>query len=130
VLFDDVPIKLANLLIDSQLPLNQSHDHLGHGTWIDLEFERLFSSMDSTLTPLGSQCLYHKLRIYRDDPAELENDYTAYQVLRRDSALRGQLQLGLWSLRRDSSARANYLSSAEATRTAGVGLGISTAVRC
>src|ERR1700744_349585 len=42
-------------------------------TWVDLEFDRLFSSVDSTLTRLGSQCLYRKLRIYRDDSAEREN---------------------------------------------------------
>jgi DNA mismatch repair ATPase MutS len=64
----------------------------------------LFSSIDSTLTPLGSQCLYHKLRIYRDDQSELEKDYAAYQVLRRDTALREQLQLSLWPRRRDSDA--------------------------
>lgn len=64
----------------------------------------MFSSIDSTLTPLGSQCLYHKLRIYRDDQGALEKDYAAYQVLRRETALREQLQLSLWSLRRDSDA--------------------------
>jgi DNA mismatch repair ATPase MutS len=71
---------------------------------MDLEFERLFSSVDSTLTGLGSQCLYHKLRTYRDDPGELEKDYAAYQVLRRDTELREQLQLSLWLLRSDSDA--------------------------
>jgi hypothetical protein len=60
----------------------------------------LFSCVDSTLTPLGSQCLYHKLRIYRDDPGELEKDYAAYQVLRRNTALREQLRLNLWSVGR------------------------------
>jgi hypothetical protein len=74
------------------------------GTWKDLEFERLFSSMDSTLTRLGSQCLYRKLRVYRADPGELEKDYAAYQVLRRETALREQLQLSLWPLRRDFEA--------------------------
>ena len=64
----------------------------------------MFSSVDSTLTGLGSQCLYQKLRTYRDDPGELEKDYTAYQVLRRDTALREQLQLSLWRLRSDSDA--------------------------
>jgi hypothetical protein len=78
-------------------------DSVDDRTWIDLEFERLFSSVDSTLTRLGSQCLYHKLRIYRDDPGELENDYAAYQVLRRDTALREKLQLSLWPLRSDEA---------------------------
>jgi hypothetical protein len=86
------------------LTRNEATDSVDDATWIDLEFERLFSSVDSTLTRLGSQCLYHKLRIYRDDPGALEKDYAAYQVLRRDTALREQLQLSLWPLRSDSDA--------------------------
>jgi hypothetical protein len=86
------------------LTRNAAADLVDDRTWTDLEFERLFSSVDSTITPLGSQCLYNKLRIYRDDPGELEKDYAAYQVLRRETALREQLQLSLWSLRRDSDA--------------------------
>src|SRR5271154_4119205 len=72
---------LSTKLFD--LTRNAAVDSVDDGTWIDLEFERLFSSVDSTLTGLGSQCLYHKLRIYRDDPGELERQYAAYQVLRR-----------------------------------------------
>lgn len=83
---------------------NVATDSVDDRTWTDLEFERLFSSVDSTLTPLGSQCLYQKLRIYRNDPDDLEKDYAAYQALRRDTALRERLQLSLWPLRRDSEA--------------------------
>ena len=93
---------LSTKLFD--LTRNVAADSVDDRTWIDLEFERLFSSADSTLTHLGSQCLYHKLRIYRDEPSELEKDYAAYQVLRRDSALRERLQLSLWPLRGDSEA--------------------------
>jgi hypothetical protein len=93
---------LSTRLFD--LTRNAASDSVDDRTWIDLEFERLFSSVDSTLTRLGSQCLYHKLRIYRDDPGELERDYTVYQALRRDTALREQLQLSLWPLRSDSEA--------------------------
>jgi hypothetical protein len=92
---------LSTKLFD--LTRNAAADSVDDRTWIDLEFERLFSSVDSTLTRLGSQCLYHKLRIYRDDPGELENDYAAYQILRRDTALREQLQLSLWPLRSDEA---------------------------
>jgi hypothetical protein len=74
------------------------------GTWNDLECERLFGSVDSTLTPLGSQSLYRKLRIYREDSGELEKSYAAYQALRQDTALREPLQLALWPLRKDSNA--------------------------
>jgi hypothetical protein len=93
---------LATKLFD--LTRNTVSTSVDDRTWIDLEFERLFSSVDSTLTRLGSQCLYHKLRIYRDDPGERENDYAVYQMLRRDTALRERLQLSLWPLRSDSEA--------------------------
>ena len=93
---------LATRLFD--LTRSAAADSVDDRTWTDLEFERLFSSVDSTLTPLGSQCLYQNLRIYRDDPGELERTYASYQTLRRDSAIREQLQLSLWPLRRDSEA--------------------------
>src|SRR5882672_7929698 len=93
---------LSTKLFD--LTRNTASASVDDRTWIDLEFERLFSSVDSTLTRLGSQCLYLKLRTYRDDPAERENDYAVYQMLRRDTALREQLQLSLWPLRNDSEA--------------------------
>lgn len=93
---------LATRLFD--LTRNADADAVDDRTWADLEFDRLFSSIDSTITPLGSQCLYDKLRIYTDDPSELQKDYAGYQILRRDSALREQLQLSLWALRRDSDA--------------------------
>jgi len=55
---------LATKLFD--LTRESAAESVDDGTWRDLECERLFSSMDSTLTPLGSQSLYRKLRIYRD----------------------------------------------------------------
>ena len=64
------------------LTRNAAADFVDDTTWIDLEFERLFSTVDSTLTRLGSQCLYRKLRTCRDEPSELEKDFAAYQVLR------------------------------------------------
>ncbi len=92
---------LSTKLFD--LTRSAAADSVDDRTWTDLEFERLFSSVDSTLTRLGSQCLYHKLRIYRDDLGKLERDYAAYQALRRDTALREQLQLSLWPLRSDEA---------------------------
>jgi hypothetical protein len=81
----------------------EAADSVDDETWSDLEFERLFASVDSTITPLGSQYLYSKLRIYRNASA-LTKDYATYQVLRRETAFREQLQLMLWPLRRDSNA--------------------------
>ncbi len=93
---------LSTKLFD--LTRNAAAEAVDDGTWRDLEFERLFSSADSTLTRLGSQCLYRKLRVYRADPGELEKEYAAYQVLRRETALREQFQLSLWPLRSDTDA--------------------------
>jgi MutS domain V len=93
---------LSTKLFD--LTRNIAVDSVDDRTWTDLEFERLFSSVDSTLTRLGSQCLYRKLRTYQDEQSELAKDYDAYQILRRDTALREQLQLCLWPLRSDSEA--------------------------
>jgi hypothetical protein len=91
------------------LTRNATADAVDDRTWLDLEFERLFSSVDSTLTRLGSQCLYRKLRIYRDDPSELKNHYAGYQALRQDTALREKLQMALWPLRSDEAPTCEIL---------------------
>src|ERR1700722_5962527 len=111
---------LSTMLFD--LTRSAAKESVDDRTWIDLEFERLFSSVDSTLTRLGSQCLYHKLRIYRDDPGELENDYAGYQELRRDTALREQLQLNLWPLRSDKALPCESLFGALPANSPSTGL--------
>jgi MutS domain V len=111
---------LSTKLFD--LTRSAAADSVDDRTWIDLEFELLFSSVDSTLTRLGSQCLYHKLRIYRDGPGELENDYAAYQVLRRDTALREQLQLSLWPLRSDEAITCESLFGQQPANPRSTGL--------
>ena len=93
---------LATRLFD--LTRGTAGDTVDDRTWADLEFERLFSSIDSTITPLGSQYLYSKMRTYRSDATELAKNYAAYQLLRHETALREQLQLSLQSLRSDSDA--------------------------
>jgi hypothetical protein len=98
---------LSTMLFD--LTRSAAKESVDDRTWMDLEFGRLFSSVDSTLTLLGSQCLYNKLRIYRDEPSELKKHYAAYQALRRDTALREQLQLSLWSLRSDEARTCEIL---------------------
>src|ERR1700722_15038204 len=98
---------LSTMLFD--LTRSAAKESVDDRTWMDLEFGRLFSSVDSTLTRLGSQCLYHKLRIYRDEPSEHEKHYAAYQALRRDTALRERLQLSLWPLRSDEARTCEIL---------------------
>jgi hypothetical protein len=73
-------------------------------TWVDLEFPKIFSYLDSTETPLGGQSLFRKLREYADNPSELSQQYAAYDSLRSNASLREDIQLRLGSLRADSKA--------------------------
>lgn len=73
-------------------------------TWTDLEFPRLFSTLDTTITRLGSQCLFRQLRTYSDDIAQTAVSYHTFETLRRDSELRERIQRILTSLNADSAA--------------------------
>jgi hypothetical protein len=73
-------------------------------TWSDLEFDRLFSLADSTRSPLGSQCLYRRLRTYVGDEAALASEYEVYRILAQDTPLREQIQLATSLLQNDSNA--------------------------
>jgi hypothetical protein len=73
-------------------------------TWSDLEFDRLFSLADSTRSPLGSQCLYRRLRTYVADESALEGEYEVYRILAKDAPLREAIQLATSLLQNDSNA--------------------------
>lgn len=60
--------------------------------------------MDTTLTRIGSQCLYWQLRTYAVDDAAAARRYATAQALRRDAALRERIQLRLRALDIDSAA--------------------------
>lgn len=79
--------------------------HVDEQTWGDLEFPRIFAQMDTTLTRLGSQCLFRQLRTYGDDSTAAEQSYESSQALRRDRELRERIQLILTALNADSAAR-------------------------
>ena len=64
-------------------------------TWVDLEFPRFFTSIDTTMTPVGRQCLFAQLRSYEFDTATLDERNHAYAVLQANQRLREDLQLGL-----------------------------------
>lgn len=51
-------------------------------TWKDLELPKIFAAMDTTVTLVGSQCLFTLLRSYVD-PREAAERYDAYTALRR-----------------------------------------------
>jgi DNA mismatch repair ATPase MutS len=99
---------LASRYFDlTQLPAANSVDDR---TWVDLEFPKLFSDLDTTLTRVGSQYLFGKLRTYAADANELAERYRLYDTLRRNAALREEIQLKLAHLREDSNADiADYL---------------------
>jgi hypothetical protein len=79
-------------------------DWVDDRTWRDLEFPRIFSDLNTTITPIGRQCLYKQLRKY-EYSGEIHSQRTqAYEVLRADNLLRENLQLALKYLESDSTA--------------------------
>ena len=73
-------------------------------TWADLEFPRIFTLLDSTLTRLGSQCLYRQLRRFATDPLQTQNFLRTSEALGADPALRERIQMVLATLDADSGA--------------------------
>jgi len=74
-------------------------------TWHDLEFPRLFSLVDTTVTPLGSQLLFRRMREYIDDPGALAARHALYGQLREQAALRERIQLKLMPLKDEAHGR-------------------------
>jgi MutS domain V len=73
-------------------------------TWSDLEFPRFFTVIDTTITPIGRQFLFERLRTYEYRPDEIDRRLHAYAVLGSDRQLREDLQLALQRLDIDSAA--------------------------
>ena len=73
-------------------------------TWDDLEFPKLFQVMNSTVTPIGGQSLYRRLRLYIEDTSTLAQRYQSYDTLRADSAQREKIQLKLAGFSADTNA--------------------------
>lgn len=88
-------------------------------TWKDLEFPEIFSRMDTTVTPIGSQVLFARLRKYIEDPDMLARRYSLYGELATDANLRETLQLRLSRLEDGSNAElADFLFGDRADRPA------------
>jgi DNA mismatch repair ATPase MutS len=84
--------------------------YVDNKTWVDLELPKVFTDIDTTSTRIGSQALFNALRVYAEDPSELNERYRMYGALRADQALREEIQLALSHLREDSNAYlADYL---------------------
>jgi hypothetical protein len=64
-------------------------------TWMDLEFPKLFSIIDATITPIGRQFLFNQLRTYEYDTEKISRREESYEALQTDVALRESIQLSL-----------------------------------
>jgi MutS domain V len=73
-------------------------------TWSDLEFPRLFTAIDTTITAIGRQYLFRQLRTYEYATEEMDRRLHAYDVLGSNRQLREDLQLALQRLDIDSAA--------------------------
>jgi MutS-like protein len=73
-------------------------------TWSDLELDRVFTSVDATVTRVGSQYLYRKFRTFAASPSQLDAEYSTYRALREDANVREQIQLCLLGLQSDTDA--------------------------
>lgn len=61
-------------------------------TWTDLEFPQLFSVLDTTVTPVGGQVLFGRMREYVASADELAQRHAVCVRLGADAALRETLQ--------------------------------------
>jgi hypothetical protein len=73
-------------------------------TWADLEFPEIFSRLDTTVTPIGSQVLFKQMRTLVADSESLKAHYEVCDRLRSDSALRESIQLKMLSMEPDENA--------------------------
>lgn len=74
-------------------------------TWVDLELPKVFATLDSTESPLGSQYLYRRLRAFVGSPEDLAKYHECCQALRDDVALREKIQLQLSGLKDEANAQ-------------------------
>lgn len=73
-------------------------------TGLDLEFPEIFARFDTTITPLGRQYLFSRMRTYVEDPPDFAERYRCAEALRRDDVLRERIQLALTPLKDDGYA--------------------------
>ncbi|HEV2703581.1 MAG TPA: hypothetical protein VGV09_18290 [Steroidobacteraceae bacterium] len=73
-------------------------------TWSDLEFPAFFRALDTAITPIGRQYLFHQLRTYEFDQEEIGRRHQAYQALGAHRDLREDIQLALQPMAIDSAA--------------------------
>lgn len=86
-------------------------------TWADLEFPVSFSAIDTTISPIGRQCLFEQLRVYQYEKSELDRRWRTYEILQSNPRLREDIQVTLMPLALDAvSFIADLLLGAEPKR--------------
>jgi DNA mismatch repair ATPase MutS len=72
-----------------------AYQRLPDQTWADLNGELLFELLDATVSRVGQQCLYHRLRSPLADEAALHEFNAAATLLAQEPVARGQALLAL-----------------------------------
>jgi DNA mismatch repair ATPase MutS len=72
-----------------------AYQRLPDQTWADLNGDLLFGLLDATVSPVGQQCLYHRLRSPLADEATLNEFEAAATLLAQQPEPRGQALLAL-----------------------------------
>ena len=80
-----------------------AYQRLPDQTWEDLNGELLFGLLDATVSPVGQQCLYHRLRSPLADEATLHEFDAAAALLAQQPVARGQALLALDQLTADEA---------------------------
>lgn len=68
-------------------------------TWNDLDMNSIFRKVDTTMTSVGQQYLYRKLRLLENPNGSLERDYQVAALLQNDRDTREELQLSLLTIK-------------------------------
>ncbi|MDJ0365991.1 hypothetical protein QMK33_12580 [Hymenobacter sp. H14-R3] len=84
-----------------------AYHRLPDQTWEDLNGDLLFGLLDATVSPVGQQCLYHRLRSPLADEAPLQEFDAAAALLAQQPVARGQALLALDQL---TAPEAYYLT--------------------
>ena len=79
----------------NQVQHEPAYQRLPDQTWADLNGDSLFELLDATLSPVGQQCLYHRLRSPLADEAALHDFDAVATLLAQQPAARGQALLAL-----------------------------------
>ena len=73
-------------------------------TWSDLEFPRLFTAIDTTITAIGRQILFDQLRVLEYESSQLDRRLGTYEILQANPQLREDIQVKLKRLDVDAAS--------------------------